>query len=378
MNRTRISQALLVLMCLVFVAGEYLSFHDVYGIPFVLAAVGAVILGRNWKGWVVAAAFVGIALYWSSAEQKGCSFWWRSRYVVDKAIGRLPYVSWDDVRYAAFNDGHCFYPDEEHRWVVDSIKLLDTETINGHKYEQFETDLGNFWIAEGGDQTEDKGEELAEPGAEGQGSLAWLLFEVNVYEAYQGHEDAVLPGDTVVDAGAHVGVYTRYALKRGAARVISIEPDPTNIVAFERNFADEIASGKVILIKAGVWNEESDLQLQIHDHISTRATLFSMEGIDHSITVPVRPLDDMVDDLQLDRVDFIKMDIEGAERQALEGARRTIARFRPRMAICTYHMEDDPVAVPEVALNIQPDYSVHAKELAVNHEDTRPKILFFN
>ena len=290
----------------------------------------------------------------------------------------MPYVSWDDVRYAAFSDGHCFYPEEEHRWVVDSIKLLDTKMINGHKYEQFETDLGNFWIAEGGEKSEDKGEKPEEAGAEGQGSLAWLLFEVNVYESYQGHEDTVLPGDTVVDAGAHVGVYTRYALKRGAARVISIEPDPTNIVAFERNFADEIASGKVILIKAGVWNEESDLQLQIHDHISTRATLFSMEGIDHSITVPVRPLDDMVDDLKLDRVDFIKMDIEGAERQALEGARRTIARFRPRMAICTYHMEDDPVAVPEVALNIQPDYSVHAKELDVNHEDTRPKILFFN
>ena len=90
------------------------------------------------------------------------------------------------------------------------------------------------------------------------------------------------------------------------------------------------------------------------------------------------PLDDIVDNLQLDRVDFIKMDIEGAERQALEGARRTIQRFHPRMAICTYHMIDDPVVVPEVALNIQPDYRVHAKELEVNHIDTRPKILFFN
>ena len=363
-------------MFLVFVAGEYFSFHDIYAIPFLLAAAGSVVLGRNWKGWVVAAAFVGIALYWSSAEQRGCSFWWRSRYVVDKALGRLPYVSWDDVRYAAFDKGHCFYPEQEHRWVVDSIQLLDTETIDGHKYEQFKTDLGNFWIAEGDE--EESGEEPKEAGAAGQSSLAWLLFEVHVYEAYQGHEDTVLPGDTVVDAGAHVGVYTRYALKRGAARVISIEPDPTNIRAFERNFAEEIASGKVMLIQEGVWNEESDLQLQIHDHISTRATLFSMEGIDHSITVPVRPLDDMLDELQIDCVDFIKMDIEGAERQALEGARRTIQRFRPRMAICTYHMYDDPVAVPEVTLNIQSDYRIHAKELDINHEDTRPKILFFN
>ena len=372
MSRTRISQALLALMFLVFVAGEYVSFHDVYGIPFLLAAAGSVVLGRNWKGWVVAVAFVGIALYWSSADQHGCSFWWRSRYVVDKALGRLPYVSWDDVRYAAFDKGHCFYPKEEHRWVVDSIKLLETEIIDGHKYQQFETELGNFWISEG------EGEERKEEGEAGQEALAWLLWEVTVYEAYQGHEDTVLPGDTVVDAGAHVGVYTRYALKRGAARVISIEPDPANILCFERNFSGEIASGKVILIKAGVWNEESDLELQIHDHISSRATLFTMDGIARSITVPVKPLDDIVDELQLDRVDFIKMDIEGAERQALEGARRTIQRFRPRMAICTYHMHDDPVAVPEVTLKIQSDYRVHAKELDVNWEDTRPKILFFN
>ena len=144
MSRTRISQALLVLMFLVFVAGEYVSFHDIYGIPFLLAAVGSVVLARSWKGWVIAAAFVGVALYWSSAEQHGCSFWWRSRYVVDKSLGRLPYVSWDDVRYAAFDKGHCFYPKLEHRWIVDSIKLLDTEIIDGHEYRQFKTDLGKL------------------------------------------------------------------------------------------------------------------------------------------------------------------------------------------------------------------------------------------
>ena len=41
-------------------------------------------------------------------------------------------------------------------------------------------------------------------------------------------------------------------------------------------------------------------------------------------------------------------------------------------------MHDDPVAVPEVILKIQSDYRIHAKELDVNWEDTRPKILFFN
>ena len=144
MNRTRISQALLVLMFVVFAVAEYFYFHDIYGIAFLLAAAGSVVLARNRKGWVVAAAFVGFALYWSSKDQHGCSFWWRSRYVVDKTLGRLPYVSWDDVRYAAFDKGHCFYPEEEHRWIVDSIKLLETEIIDGHRCQQYKTDLGNF------------------------------------------------------------------------------------------------------------------------------------------------------------------------------------------------------------------------------------------
>ncbi len=103
-----------------------------------------------------------------------------------------------------------------------------------------------------------------------------------------------------------------------------------------------------------------------------------MKGTSHHITVPVKPLDDIVEELQLDRVDFIKMDIEGAERVALEGSRRTIERFRPRMAICTYHLVDDPTAVPEVALGLQPDYRIHARQMDVNQGKPNPKVLFFN
>ena len=48
-------------------------------------------------------------------------------------------------------------------------------------------------------------------------------------------------------------------------------------------------------------------------------------------TVQVFPLDEIVEQLELRRVDFIKVDIEGSERRALRGASRTIARFKPRM-----------------------------------------------
>ena len=157
-----------------------------------------------------------------------------------------------------------------------------------------------------------------------------------------------------------------------------VERNPDNILSLERNLAAEIAEGKVTIVKAGVWNEESELKLKLHDHITSRPTLFNMEGIPHSVTVPVKPLDSIIEELDLERVDFIKMDIEGAERQALAGSAATIRRFQPRMAVCTYHMDDDPVAIPEAALSLHSDYHIHAKEMGVNWKDTRPKVLFFN
>ena len=361
MSRKRIGQAALVLMAVLLIASQYFFFHDIYTVALAVVAAGALALARGWKAWVTALFFLSVGLWWSSQEKDGCSFWWRTRYITDKAVGRLPYVSWSDVATGAFARNHCLGPEGSGDSTVDAIELLEQEEVDGHPLERYKTQWGTFWIGE-----------------EGSGSIAWLLWEIGVQDTYQGHEDTVLLGDTVIDAGAHIGLYTRYALERGASRVIAIEPEPTNIICFERNFADEIASGQVTLVKAGIWDKKSTLKLGVHDHFSTRQTLFRAKGISRHVTVPVVPLDSIVEELQLDRVDFIKMDIEGAERVALEGSRRTIQRFRPRMAICTYHMVDDPVAVPEVALSAQPNYRIHAKQLAVGWRKPSPKVLFFN
>ena len=56
-----------------------------------------------------------------------------------------------------------------------------------------------------------------------------------------------------------MGVFTQKPLDQGAAKVISIEPEPTNVEC--RNFAAEIAAGRVIVLPKGVWNEEKTLTL---------------------------------------------------------------------------------------------------------------------
>lgn len=158
----------------------------------------------------------------------------------------------------------------------------------------------------------------------------------------------VRPGDTVLDCGANIGVVVRRALDRGAARVIAIEPDPYGVTCIRRTFSSEIEAGKVVVYAKGVWNAESSMMLDTsegHDINGSRGVLVPLTTIDH-----------IVDELGLDRVDVIKMDIEGSEKPALQGASATIRRFKPRLTIATEHKADDFSAIPALIRRIQPTY----------------------
>jgi FkbM family methyltransferase len=164
---------------------------------------------------------------------------------------------------------------------------------------------------------------------------------------YGSGERGVRKGDVVLDCGANVGVYTREALERGAKIVVAIEPAPENVGVLRRNFASEIAAGRVIVYPKGVWDKDDTLKFQVDPKNSARDTLGNIAGPGvHSIDVPLTTIDKLVAELNLPRVDFIKMDIEGAEPKAIAGASQTIARYHPRMAVCLYHSLDHPAKVP--------------------------------
>ncbi len=141
MNRTKVAYGLLVLMLLAFVARVFIPLHDLYAVPFLLAGVGAVVLGRGWKGWVLGVAFVSVAVYWSSYDPHGCSTWWRARYVAEKAVGSQPYLSWDDVGFAAFGSGHCYDYETKQAELTRPIELLAEDEVDGQPFQQFRTQL---------------------------------------------------------------------------------------------------------------------------------------------------------------------------------------------------------------------------------------------
>ena len=146
--------------------------------------------------------------------------------------------------------------------------------------------------------------------------LDFLLKEQLVDRIYHNRTVAVQPGDVVLDVGGHLGTFTRFALDQGARQVIVFEPEPTNLRCLEQTFDREIREQAVILVRAAAWKERGVLQFAIQHDDAAQARVVD-QG---SIEVQAVTIDDTVDQLALNAVDFVKMDIEGAEREALAGA----------------------------------------------------------
>lgn len=201
-------------------------------------------------------------------------------------------------------------------------------------------------------------------------SLLDLTEEIVVDRAYDRPPVAVRPGDIVLDLGSHLGVFTRFALRRGAKLVVAFEPDPTNLACFKKTFAEEIALGRVVLEEAAVWNAPGTLRLRRgEDQDSATGTVVASgtssapRPESNGVIVRATTIDETVSRLKLPSVDFIKMDIEGAERNAVQGGQKTLFRFAPRMVICIYHRPDDPEVILQLVRKTRADYSMSFRGL---------------
>ena len=207
----------------------------------------------------------------------------------------------------------------------------------------WETPLGQFW------------------GGERDGrELDLLTLEQAAGSIYERGDVSIREGDIAVDVGAHLGTFTRIALRHGAGQVVAVEPDPVNAACFARTFATEIAAGRVRLVQAAAWHSSGTLQFEVGSASQTGHVAGAPTA--RAVTVRAITLDDMQAELNLDRVDFIKMDIEGAERHALAGARRILAAHKPRLAICIYHAPDDPQIVPQVVRHANSAYNMFTRQ----------------
>ena len=239
--------------------------------------------------------------------------------------------------------------------IAKSLRMLEQDAQG---FQHWETSQGQFWV----------------PGSSAD-AIQYDLSEQG-RDIYGTGETGVHAGDVVLDAGANVGVFTRKALAAGAKLVVAIEPAPENLECLRRNFAAEIAQHRVIVYPKGIWDKDDVLKLAIDTKDSARDSFVRPVENAAYVEVPLTTVDKLAHELNLPRVDFIKMDIEGAEQKAIAGARETIVRYQPRMALCIYHMVDDPVKIPRLVKDTFAGYRTKTTCLCAP-DRVQPEVAFF-
>ena len=250
--------------------------------------------------------------------------------------------------------------------IDETIRVKDRILAGSHLVKEesglelWDTPKGQYWIPKGNRYV-----------------LPFNLAEMDRH-IYGSGEHFIHAGDIVLDCGASDGDFTRQALEAGARTVVAIEISPSSAECIRRNTAAEVAAGRVIVYAKGVWDKDDMMMLNVDDtNFAANSVVMRPESAHPSVQVPLTTIDKLVAELKLPRVDFIKMDIEGAEVPALAGARDTIARFKPRLAIATEHKPDDEYTIPAAVRNIRPDYEMECGPCLEARGHVRPDVLDF-
>lgn len=152
-------------------------------------------------------------------------------------------------------------------------------------------------------------------------------------------------GMTVIDAGACFGEFALYAALRvgKSGRVLMLEPDTDNIRRAHEYF--DFNGGKpanLEIVPAGIWKFEGNLRFAAG--LDAASTLLdagqTIPSGAHIVEVPVESLTSLAKKYDLQRIDLVKMDIEGAEVEVAESAADAIEQFKPRFSIASYHPRD--------------------------------------
>lgn len=138
-------------------------------------------------------------------------------------------------------------------------------------------------------------------------------------------------------------------------KVYSFEMDRENYIKIPRGKYDN----RVEFLNYGLWNQAETVSFVEKNNSSEIASY----GSNSAQCIAL-------DDIIKEKVTFIKMDIEGAELKALEGAKNIIKRDQPKLAICLYHKLSDLWNIPFYIHDLVPEYKLYVRHHGKNQEET--------
>lgn len=179
-------------------------------------------------------------------------------------------------------------------------------------------------------------------------------------------------GDVVISAGALCGETSIwFADKVGEeGKVYAFEPYEKFAKIIKSNVKRNNLEQIIKVINAGLWEEDTNIYFTPVNSNLAGSFVCSDQG---KMKVPVVTIDTFVKTEKIERVNFIKMDVEGAELNALKGATNTILKFKPKLAISIYHYPNDITDIPLFIKSLVPEYKLY---LSHKHEWVTETILF--
>lgn len=151
-----------------------------------------------------------------------------------------------------------------------------------------------------------------------------------------------------IDLGAYTGDTVTEFIKQTGGRftsIIALEPDQKNYGKLA-DLCHQWQDSRITCYPAGAWHSTGALSF------NGRGGRSSHLG-ENGYTVPVYAVDDL---LQGEKATYIKMDVEGAEAEALRGLTQTIKAYAPSLAVSAYHRTADFFTLPLLLHELQPDY----------------------
>ncbi|RXJ90171.1 methyltransferase [Arcobacter sp. CECT 8983] len=183
-----------------------------------------------------------------------------------------------------------------------------------------------------------------------------ISFDLKFMDGFtNNHEEQYFDKDLIphikdivfLDGGSYVGDTLLFIIKNfpDYKKIYCIEPNKLHINIAKRDFG---TCDRIEFINCGLGKEKLVRDENTH--------------IKHHGTHDYQALNiDTIDNLIQQKVDFIKLDIEGAEQDALIGAKNTIKKYQPILAICIYHKAQDWYKVPEIVLEICCEYDIYLR-----------------
>jgi FkbM family methyltransferase len=193
---------------------------------------------------------------------------------------------------------------------------------------------------------------------------SWIFEQYNLSGLCE-----VSSGDFVIDGGAFKGETAFWFLSKGAGKVYAFEGDAINFEVLLKNVRLNRVEDKIIPVKALLSDKDGVSMIKMTG--SGSSSTLANDGTEvESIT-----LDSFVFKNNIEHIDFIKLDVEGAELDVLKGARETIKKFKPKLAISVYHKPDDIIFIPSFLHELLKDANFYLRHFSDSISET---VLFVN